>query len=84
MQINKDNTCKDNKRVDYDYKVGYKFMLDNHSAYKYEIPYNFPFVITHFWTNGMVTLQCGATKIGYNIRPIKPHTSDKKVDGINS
>ena len=31
-QMNKDNIQKDNKRVDHDYKFGYKVMLDNHAT----------------------------------------------------
>ena len=38
-QINKDNIHKNIKIVDHDYKVGDKFMLDNHTAYKYETPF---------------------------------------------
>ena len=33
-QINKYNTQENKHRVDYDYKVGDKFMLTNHTAYK--------------------------------------------------
>ena len=58
-------------------------MLDNNFAYKYETPYNIPFVITQCWTNGTIKLQCGATKIKYNIHRIKPHTSDTKMKDIN-
>ena len=54
-------------------------MLDNNSACKYETPYKVPFFITQCWTNGMVTLRCGAIKIGYNICRIKPNTSDTNV-----
>ena len=54
-------------------------MLDNHAAYKYETPYKVPFVITHCWTNGTVTLQWGAIKIGYNICRINPHTYDTNL-----
>ena len=39
-QINKDNICKNSKRVDYYYKVRYKVMLNNNSTLKYESPYN--------------------------------------------
>ena len=58
-------------------------MLNNHAAYKYEIPYKGPFVITQCWTNGKVSLQCGAMQIRYNIRRIKPYKSDTKVEDIN-
>ena len=56
-QINKDNIRENIKRVDQDYKVRDKIMLNNHSAYKYENPYKGPFVMTHFCTNGPVTSQ---------------------------
>ena len=59
-------------------------MLNNHVAYKYETPYNVSFVITQCCTNVTVTLQCGEIKIRYNIRCIKPHTSDAKVEDNNS
>ena len=75
-QINRYNTRKNRHRVDYDYKVGYNAMLTKHNAYKYETPYVGPFVIKRCWTNGMVSLQVGTTKIRYNIRPIKPYKSD--------
>ena len=63
-QINKYNIRENNKTVDHEYKVIDKFMLDNHAAYKYETPYIEPFVITQCWTNGKVTLQCGAKQLG--------------------
>ena len=45
-QINRDNTQENKDRVDYGYKVGDKFILTNHTAYKYETPYNVPSVKT--------------------------------------
>ena len=82
-QINKDNIGKNRKRVDHDYKVGYKVILNNHYAYKYETPYKGPFLITQCWTNGTVTLQYGPKKIRHNIGWIEPYTSDKNVEDIN-
>ena len=58
-------------------------MLTNKAAYKYEMTYNRPSVITHCWTNGTVTLQCGLIKIRHNIRRIKPYTSYTNVEDIN-
>ena len=40
-------------------------------------------MITQCWTNGTVTLQCGAIKIRYNILRINPYTSDTNVEDIN-
>ena len=37
-QINRDNASKNIHRVDYDYKVGDKVILTDHTAYKYETP----------------------------------------------
>ena len=66
-QMNKDNKRKNNKRFHHDYKIGDKFMLTNNAAYKYETPYNGPFVINQCWSNDAVTLQCSANKIRHNI-----------------
>ena len=45
-QFNRDNARENKHRVYYDYKVGDKFMLTDHTAYSYEMPYKGPFVIT--------------------------------------
>ena len=67
-QINKDNICENRHRVDHQYKVGDKVILTKHTVYKYETPYTGPFVIAQFFTtNGTVNLQCGPTKIRYNM-----------------
>ena len=57
-------------------------MLDNNTAYKYEIPYKVPFATTQCWTNGTVILQCGTKKVSYNVHHIKPYTSDTNVGDI--
>ena len=72
-QINIDNARKNKYRVYYEFKVGYKVMLANHTAYKYETPYKVPFVITKCLTNGTVNLRRDAIQINYNIRRIKPY-----------
>ena len=59
-------------------------MPTNHTAYKYERPYNGPFLITQCFTNGAVKLQYGATQITYNIHCIKPFKLDNKVEDSNS
>ena len=81
-QINKDNICENSKRIDHDYKVGDKVILNNYSTYKYEIPYNGKFVITHCCTNGTAILKCGSVLIKHNIYRIKPYTSDTNVEDI--
>ena len=57
------NIHKNNKRVDTDYEVGDKLILNNHAAYKYETLSKGPFLITQCWTNGTIILQCGPTEL---------------------
>ena len=83
MIINRDKTQENRNRVDYDYKVGDDVILTNNTAYKYEMPYKGPFVITQCFTNGTVNLKCGPTKIRYNIRWINSYKSDTKVEDYN-
>ena len=66
MQINKYSIHENIERVDYDYNVGDKLIVNNEAAYKYETPYNGPSEISKYWANGMVTLKLGATKVIYN------------------
>ena len=82
IQINKDNIREYIKIVDHGFKVGAKVMLNNHAAYKYATLYKGAFLISHCWTNVMVTLQCGKTKIRYNIRRIKQYKSDTNIEDI--
>ena len=79
-QIYRDNSRKNKHRVDYGYKVRDKVILTNHTAYKYETPYKFTFVIIQCFTNGTVMFQYGPTKIRHNIHHIKPYKSDTKVE----
>ena len=59
-------------------------MLINHTEYKYKTPYKCPFLITQCFTNGTAKLQFGLTKNRYNIRWIKPHKPDTKVEDYYS
>ena len=59
-------------------------MLTKHTAYKYEIPYTGPFLITRCFINGRVKLKNGETKIMHNIHIIKPYKSDTKVEAYSS
>ena len=43
-QRNRDKSRENKHRVDYNYKVGGKVMLINHTAHKYETPLNGPFL----------------------------------------
>ena len=84
MWINKDNFCEINKIVNHDYKVRDKVMLNTHSTYIKETPYNGLFLITQCWTNGTVALQCSGINIWHDILHIKPHAFDTNVEDINS
>ena len=79
-QINKYNLCENSKRVYHDYRVGYRATLDINDACKYETLYKGQFVMKQCCTNGNVSLQGGAIKLGYNIRHIKPHKSDTHIE----
>ena len=81
-QMNKYNIYENRNRVDHNYNVRDKVMLTNHAAYKYEIPYKGPFVITRCFTNGTVNLRYGPIQIRHNIRQIKPYKSDTNVEDI--
>ena len=83
-KTNKDNTCKNKHRIDYDYKVGDDVMLNKHTAYKYEAQYNAPFAIMWWFTNVTVSLKIGTTEIRYNISRIKPYKYDNKVEYFTS
>ena len=43
MKISKDNIIKNSKIVYHDYKVGYKFMINNNTDLRYNTPYKGPF-----------------------------------------
>ena len=79
-QINKEIIRKNRNQVDHYYNFRDKVMLSNHTAYKYKTPYKGTFLITRCFTNGAVSLQCGATQITYNICRIKPYKYDANVE----
>ena len=81
-QIIRYSTRENKYRAVYDYKVGDKFIITYHAAYKYEMPYKVPFVIIQCFNNGTVNLQYGATEITHTICRIKPYKSDTKVEDL--
>ena len=83
-KTNKDNTCKNKHRIEYDYKVRDDVMLTKYTAYKYETPYKGPFAMTRCFTNVTVSLKIVTTEIRYNIIRIKPYKFDNKVDDFTS
>ena len=59
-------------------------MLNYNTAYKYEMTYKVPYVITQCLTNDTVSLKIGVTEIRYNINRIKPYKYDTKLEDISS
>ena len=49
--INKNSTI-----INYDFRVGNKFMIRIKSAYKYETPFKGQYELVQTWKNGSVTL----------------------------
>ena len=82
-QVNKYNICKNIKIVYLDYKFKDKVMFNSKAIFKYDTPYNGPFEINQCWNNCIVTLECSAVKIRYNISRIKPYTYGSHVEYIN-
>jgi hypothetical protein len=69
------NTTRENKsRIDYDYKVGLKVLLQNGGILcKAESMYlKDPWTIMSVNTNGIITVQCGSKSDRMNIRRVKP------------
>ena len=54
--MNKDDICENNNIGYYAYKFGYKVVLNNKSALKYETTYKGQFEINQCWINCTVTL----------------------------
>ena len=67
--------CEKSTRIDYDYNIGYKFMVRRNQAYKYKTQFQGLYEIIQMWTNGTVTIQTGAVPARLNIRPLKPYNN---------
>ena len=58
--------CEKSTRIDYDYNIGYKFMVRRNQAYKYKTQFQGLYEIIQMWTNGTVTIQTGAVTARLN------------------
>ena len=69
---------ENNKRIDYDYKVGDKVLiLKEVILYKAESRYGKePWTITTVHTNGTIRVQCGSKSERINIRRVTPFSED--------
>ena len=63
----RNNIRENNKRIEYEYKVGDLVLLDYKNR-KLDKPYEGPFEILNFYPNGTVLLQKGRTETKVNIR----------------
>jgi hypothetical protein len=77
-QTDRNNKRENNKRVDYDYKVGDKILIRKddilrkaESIWKKE-----PWTITTVLTNGTIRIQCGTKSERINIRRVTPFSEE--------
>jgi hypothetical protein len=73
------NNARENKgRIDYDYKVGQKVLLNKEGIIRNTEPrwHKKPRLITSVHTNGTITVQCGNKIERMNIRRVKPFEED--------
>ena len=74
--VDKANLRENNKRIDYDYKVGQQvYVVTDGVQRKLDRPKTGPFEITEVFTNGTVRIQRGAVDERINIRSLEPHFS---------
>ena len=72
--MDKANLQENNKRVDFDYKIGQKvYVVTDGVQRKLDGPKKGPFPITAVYTNGTVRIQRGAVDKRINIRRLEPH-----------
>ena len=74
-QIEKDVTCKNSTRINFNFNIGDKVIVGEKKAYKYETSFKGPYEIVQTWTNGTVTILTGAVTVQLNIIRIKPYNS---------
>ncbi len=77
-QTDRSNIRENNKRVDYDYKVGDKVLIrkdgilrKTESIWRKE-----PWTITTIHTNGTIRIQCGTKSERINIRRVTPFSEE--------
>ncbi len=72
------NKCENNKRVDYNYKVGDEILIQKDGILcKAEFIWKKePWTITTVHTNGTIRIQCGIKLERINIRRVKPFSEE--------
>ena len=72
--VDKANLRENNKRIDYDYKIGQQvYIIADGIQRKLNSPKSGPFEIIDVYTNGTVRIQRGAVDERINIRRLEPH-----------
>ncbi len=71
--------CKNEGRIDYDYKVGQKILVRNKSILRkaQSMWQKDPWTITTVHMNGTITVQCGNKLEQMNIGRVKPFEENK-------
>ena len=74
-RIASNNQRENAKRIEHDWKVGDKALLENDKSNprKYEQPRDGPFIVRQVHCNGTVTIQRGPVLDRLNIRRVKPY-----------
>ena len=77
--INASNERENKKRIQHDYQVGDKVLLQKPGILtKLEVPYTGPHLITQVHSNGTVVIQKGAFCERVNIRRVTPFFEDRE------
>ena len=72
--VDKANLRENNKRIDYDYKIGQQvYIIADGIQRKLNSPKSGPFEIIDVYTNGTVRIQRGTVVERINIRRLEPH-----------
>ena len=73
ISVDKDNACKNARRIDFDYAVGHEVMIRKVGHIrKAEDKYLGPFTVTQLHTNGIIRIQRRTMSEHINIRRVTP------------
>jgi len=80
-QTDRSNKRENNKRVDYDYKVGDKVLIRKDGILRKaeSIRKKEPWTITTVHTNGTIRIQCGTKSERINIRRVTPFSEELQI-----
>jgi len=77
-QTDRINKCENNKRVDYDYKIGDRILIQKDGILRKaeSICKKVPWTITKVHTNGTIRFQCGTKSERINIWRVTPFSEE--------